>query len=93
MGQEFVDITVGLSAEECGIVKQKKRNYGECCKGCYYYKRISFRTVEKCCHYALIENKLRPCSTNESKSCSSKLLLPDDRAEYKTNEYIRRSFK
>lgn len=40
------------------------------CKDCYYFKQVYSGTV-RCCHYILIEDKMRPCPPGEG--CTVKI--------------------
>lgn len=45
----------------------------ESCKGCFYHRPLCYADEDfKCCHYALIEGKLRGCPADE---CDKKLVV------------------
>ena len=53
------------------------------CEGCYYRKKLGAAEGVTACHYALYEEKLRPCPTEE---CTVKLILSEEEAAKRDRE-------
>lgn len=55
------------------------------CNGCFYHRPLSYLDENlKCCHYCIIEGKLRGCPADE---CDKKLVVDKETEKAMLKEY------
>lgn len=70
-------------------MKRKQQNR-ESCKGCFYHRALTYSEKDvKCCHYCLIEGKMRGCPADE---CDKKLVVDKKTARKLMEQYQIEAF-